>query len=859
MNFVEKLAAANDLAALEAEVAKRENYKIRRYFPETGPLSRHKYVRAMEFFAAGNHYPERLILGGNRCLTPWTAIQTDRGERQIAELCASPQFDVRAWDGSSPCSKQAGGVFLKGIEPMFRVQMDTGAWFDASWNHRLWADGSWHSLGQIAHAVGGMHYQQIPPSCSASCERDCRRCGGRLRDTAGADPAQLPSRGDALAPTRLGEHTQDAAEPRYGYIRPYLGGVPPSNIDDPDQIAALCASFADPTDALAAVWCSQTRRALARLACAWLPHPEAAGVSSPAPSFDCQAEWVDPVLEQQRQGGRRGCLNPEQWLRQESRDAAWRRFHQAAPHTALFCPSHLQLGTERVESIIPIGYGPVMDFTVEDVHNYYAAGVVHHNTGKTESAAFETSVHLTGEYPDWWPGRRFTHPILAWAAGDTATTTRDIQQLSLYGPIPAAPKSGLIPAHHIRHVATKNSVAGGLETIFVRHKSGGDSQIQFRSFDQRREAFQGTERHLIWLDEEPPEDVYTEALMRTLTCQGIMMVTFTPVEGLTPFVQNWIEQAVIIHVNTNERTGEQTEVVEAADAVIFQGLDDAPDAELVEVDAKGKVIAAEPRPALTVDQSMLKQVVPIAARTKRIIMVSWTDVPHLSPEACAQMLSSIPPYQRNARLKGIPNLGSGVIYPIPEEEIRVDPFDIPAHWPRGYGMDVGWNWTAATHCAYDTSSDIWYLYRAYKRSGAEPPVHAAGIKAAGEWIPGVIDPAANSRGQKDGVRLMSMYRQLGLHLEFAQNDVATGLDMIWMLLSSGRLKVFSHLKDFFTEYRMYRRNIKGEVVKKDDHLCDSLRYRILSGTGSLQVAPVASGGRVVRDYGGGSGNYGWMG
>jgi len=60
--------------------------------------------------------------------------------------------------------------------------------------------------------------------------------------------------------------------------------------------------------------------------------------------------------------------------------------------------------------------------------------------------------------------------------------------------------------------------------------------VQFKSYDQGREAFQGTEQDGIWLDEEPPEDVYTECLLRTMTNNGLVMLTFTPLRGMSSVV-----------------------------------------------------------------------------------------------------------------------------------------------------------------------------------------------------------------------------------------------------------------------------------------------------------------------------------
>ena len=68
--------------------------------------------------------------------------------------------------------------------------------------------------------------------------------------------------------------------------------------------------------------------------------------------------------------------------------------------------------------------------------------------GKTVVGAYETELHLTGAYPNWWVGHRFTRPIEVWAAGDTSETTRDIVQAALMGPLGGL-GTGMIPASPI--------------------------------------------------------------------------------------------------------------------------------------------------------------------------------------------------------------------------------------------------------------------------------------------------------------------------------------------------------------------------------------------------------------------------
>lgn len=169
--------------------------------------------------------------------------------------------------------------------------------------------------------------------------------------------------------------------------------------------------------------------------------------------------------------------------------------------------------------------------------------------GKTEGiGGYETTLHLTGLYPHWWEGRRFDKPIQAWAAGRTAATTRDILQAKLCGPVAfeggrkTVAGTGLIPGDLIDGVSWKRGLADAVDVIKVRHVSGGVSTLGFKSFEQGRGAFEGTERDLVWLDEEPPMEVYVECLVRTMTTDGLVMLTFTPLNGMTELVRAFLEE-----------------------------------------------------------------------------------------------------------------------------------------------------------------------------------------------------------------------------------------------------------------------------------------------------------------------------
>lgn len=169
--------------------------------------------------------------------------------------------------------------------------------------------------------------------------------------------------------------------------------------------------------------------------------------------------------------------------------------------------------------------------------------------GKTRAGAYESTCHLTGQYPDWWDGRIFTSPIAAWVAGDTNETTRDILQKELLGEVTwgedgrkTMDGSGMIPRDCIGRISWKRGVDDLVDKCLIKHRTGRWSNLAFKSYDQGRRVFQGTAKHLIWLDEECPMDVYGECLIRLATTRGLMLSTFTPLKGLSEVVLSYMPE-----------------------------------------------------------------------------------------------------------------------------------------------------------------------------------------------------------------------------------------------------------------------------------------------------------------------------
>lgn len=402
--------------------------------------------------------------------------------------------------------------------------------------------------------------------------------------------------------------------------------------------------------------------------------------------------------------------------------------------------------------------------------------------GKSIAGAYETACHLTGIYPKWWEGRRFDKPVHGWAVGSTARATRDTAQKELLGPLGAI-GTGMIPADKIGQAWSLAGVPKAIDMVQVKHISGGWSTVGFKNYEQPLAAFYGTALDFVWPDEECPIEHYNEMLIRTMTTNGLIYNTFTPLKGLTPMVVRYSEKA------------DYLAGAEKLIGVTAPKDEDGEDARLMDV-----------------------------PHHKAIIQAGWDDAAWLTEESKIKMEEDTPPHLREARRSGKPSMGSGNVYPVSIESLLVEPFKIPDYYKRLYALDVGWNRTAVLWAAIDPQTDTIYIYDEHYLAEQVPAVHAAGIRSRGVWIPGVIDPASHGRSQVDGSQLIQQYKDLGLKLHPAINSVDAGIQAVWERMTTGNLKVFNTLHNFAKEFVLYRRDLKGRIVKENDHLMDCLRY-----------------------------------
>jgi phage terminase large subunit-like protein len=397
--------------------------------------------------------------------------------------------------------------------------------------------------------------------------------------------------------------------------------------------------------------------------------------------------------------------------------------------------------------------------------------------GKTWSAGFETAMHLTGRYPDWWQGAMFDSPVAGWAAGVTSEVTRDSVQRVLCGRSNAI-GTGAIPKNAIKEKSMKRGVADAIDTLVIQWGGGGDiqakeSMLGFKSYDQGREKFQAETLDFVWLDEEPPLDIYTESLTRTNATDGIVYMTFTPLQGMSDVVKRFIIDKVPgSHVTTM--------TIEDADHYT----------------PEQRIAIINSYPAHERD-----------ARSKGI------------------------PTLGSGRIFPV------VEETITEPSIQI-PAHWPRICGMDFGWDHP---TAAAWIAWDRDTDTVHIYDAYRMKEQSAAVHSVAINARGKWIPVAWPHDGLQHDKGSGEAIAGQYRKLGVNMlkhrathppEPGQeegtggNGVEAGIMDMLDRMQTGRLKVAAHLEDWFQEFRMYHRK-DGKIVKIDDDLLSATRYALM--------------------------------
>ncbi len=395
--------------------------------------------------------------------------------------------------------------------------------------------------------------------------------------------------------------------------------------------------------------------------------------------------------------------------------------------------------------------------------------------GKTYCAAAEIAMHLTGQYPNWYKGHRFTKPVKVWAACESSVLTRDRTQSLLCGPygVPAEQGSGFIPRDCILDYSLSRGVTDAFDTVMVRHRTGGVSSVSFKSYEQGRKKFQSDAIDFVGLDEEPPYDIYTECLTRTTATQGLILTTFTPLQGRTPLLTRFMD----------EKSPERAEVV--------MTIYDVPHIKDLQTEINKY---------------------PVHERQARAMGVPMMGEGRIFPFS-DESISEDP------------------IFRIPPEWTRL--------WGIDFGSGADAHPFAAALVLWDRENDCLHVHAAVKTSDPLVSHQVALMKpiASSVKVAWPHDGNSRERGAADETTTTALlYKKAGLrmlptHATFADGGISTeaGVNEMYQRMIAGKLKVAKHLieGDWGNEFRSYHRK-DGLIVKVNDDLMSATRMVVMA-------------------------------
>lgn len=395
--------------------------------------------------------------------------------------------------------------------------------------------------------------------------------------------------------------------------------------------------------------------------------------------------------------------------------------------------------------------------------------------GKTYSGAAEMAYHLTGEYPDWWDGRTWDDPIRAWAGGKDGLSVRDSLVLLLLGP-PSERGTGMIPKRAIEDIRPARGLPDAVDTVTVRHKTGALSNLAFKSYEQGRERWQAATLDLVWLDEEPEEDIYTEALSRTNATGGCLYMTFTPLLGMSAVVRRFLMEDSPDRSDTN------------------MTIDDALH---IPKEQRDRIIASYPPHERE-------------ARTKGTPALGSGRIFPVTEEQIAVDAFPVPPHWAQ-----IGAIDFGWDHPTAAVKLAWDRDADAVYVINAYRRREA---VPAMHAAALRSWGDWIPW-AWPHDGLQHD------KGSGDQLAQLY--------RKDGLKLLPEHAQY-------ENDRGTGVEagLMDMLerMETARFFVFRHLADWFEEFRLYHRK-DGKVVKLQDDLMSATRYGVMSLRHARVAAP----------------------
>lgn len=399
--------------------------------------------------------------------------------------------------------------------------------------------------------------------------------------------------------------------------------------------------------------------------------------------------------------------------------------------------------------------------------------------GKSYSGAAETAIHATGEYPDDWLGRRYAKPIRLWVVGETSLVTRDTPQKLLFGPpgLDDLIGSGMIPREAIvGKPSLQRGVTDAFDTVQIKHLAPDGASVDGTSVLIFKTYEQGRAK---------------------LQSDTIDFFWCDEEPGITEYGE------ILTRITATDGCG---------------------------------IITATPMQGWTALVNRFTTEVNDDNRRSRFMLnMTIDDAEHIPASKRAEIIAGYTEAERDARARGTPMMGSGLVYTAPESMIREPQLEyIPGAWTKLWTLDFGIEhpFAAVLH-AWDKDSDTIHIIHTIRMANCQPIHHAKAIKAVAGNIPVGWPHDGNNREKGSGEALQRLYRKENLlmtpsHMTWEDGGISveTGIVELQQRMTTNRFKVASHLADWWEEYRMYHRK-DGLIVPVKNDLLDATRGGIM--------------------------------
>jgi len=410
--------------------------------------------------------------------------------------------------------------------------------------------------------------------------------------------------------------------------------------------------------------------------------------------------------------------------------------------------------------------------------------------GKTVSTCFETAYHLTGLYPEWWQGKRFNKPVVAFVAGEGWEQVARVLQDELIGTKDIKIKeqigTGSIPRECII-LDTMRCDGANVIGVEIKHTTGGKSYLLFGNYTQEVRNLQGFKLDFVVFDEQPPDDIFSELVTRTATTQGQVLCSFTPLKGLNGLVSKfWYGEEGYEHIRVS--------------------WEDVPEFD------------------------------------------PWGE-PFLLKETRRQLERDYLPHEREARIAGIPVMGQGAVFQLrnwPTYKTGDYDFKEMNDIERVIALDLGLvnDKTVVSYMFWNTKTQEAWLHSQIVVKGIEEanPMNYINHLVRPEVFgcPIVLPADANTKGRytMSSQSIRELFEQYELNVVDKPiqnppdsegkitNHKSYGVNIMRQMLELGTLKVNENCQEFLREAKNYYVDEKGRFSDPDDCI-DSARYALL--------------------------------